>query len=92
MADTQANNQEIEIALLKQRVETMEKDVLALDSEIKSLRSEMKDGFDKVLDKLDTQRDELVQAKSFGKGVYWVVGALVAGLVAFKDNLVGLLK
>ena len=83
---------DVEIALLKQRVEMMEKDVQNLDNDIKGLRAEMKLGFDKVLEKFDVMRDEMAQTKSFGKGVYWVVGGIVTLLLTFKDNLLGLVK
>ena len=81
---------EVEIALLKQRVEIMERDVQNLDNDIKGLRAEMKLGFEKVLDKFDAMRDEMMTSKSFGKGVYWVFGVIVAAIIAFKDQIIGL--
>ena len=86
------NTCNIEIALLKQRVELMEKDVQNLDNDIKGLRAEMKLGFDKVIEKFDSMRDEMASARSFGKGVYWVLGGIVAALALFKEQLIGLFK
>jgi hypothetical protein len=83
---------EIEIALLKQRMELMEKNVQTLDSDIKGLRSEMKLGFEKVIDRFDTFKAEMMDAKSFGKGVYWIIGGIAAFVVAFKDQLIQLLQ
>lgn len=83
---------DVQIALLKQRVDLIERDVKDLDSEIKSLRTEIKASFEKVFERFDAMRDELASAKSFGKGVYWVVGTLAASIVVFKDELIKLLS
>jgi len=69
----------------------MERDVRVLDNDIKSLRAEIKQSFDKVFERFDAMRDELQSAKSFGQGVYWVLGSIVAIAVVFKDQLLGLL-
>ncbi len=93
MNDTsQHKNCELEIALIKQRIELMEKDVQALDGELRQLRQEMKEGFDKVLAKFDTVKEEMQQAKFFGKGVWWVIGGIVAIAIAFKELLLSLFK
>jgi hypothetical protein len=82
----------IEIALLKQRAVLMEADLREMDSDIKQLRSEMQKGFDKMIERFDSLKDDLTNSRQFGKGAYWVIGLVVAAIVAFKDNLVGLVR
>jgi hypothetical protein len=52
MDERQADNFncEVEIALLKQRIELMERDVRDLDGDIRSLRSAIKHSFGKVVE------------------------------------------
>jgi hypothetical protein len=83
---------DVQIALLKQRVDLIERDVKDLDSEIKSLRTEIKASFEKVFERFDAMRDELASAKSFGKGVYWVLGIVAAAVIVFKDEIINLFK
>lgn len=89
--DEHNNSYAIKIALLQQKVDLLEKDVMNLDTDIKTIRTEMKLGFEKVLDKLEVQRFEVSNTKSFGKGVYWVVAGIVAAVIAFKEVIIALL-
>lgn len=91
MADEHDDNK-IEIALLKQRVELMEKDVRDLDTDIKSLRTELNAGIKQLTELIGGLKEDINEAKFFGKGVYWIAGLVVGGLALFKDQIIGLFK
>lgn len=81
---------DVKIALLNQKVEMLEQHISLIDTDIKQLRSDVQKGFDKLIERFDLLKDDMAKTKSFGKGVYWVVGVVVGALIIFKDNLIGL--
>lgn len=87
-----SNGSDIEIALLKQRMEMMERDVQGLDNDIKGLRTELNAGIKQLTDLIGGLKDDISEARFFGKGVYWIVGSIIAGLALFKDQIIGLFK
>lgn len=81
---------DVQLALLNQRVDMLEKDMNKVDDDIKQLRLDVQKGFDKMIEKFDTLKSDMADTKSFGKGVYWVVGGIISTLVLFKDQIIGL--
>lgn len=82
----------IRLALLEQRVKIVEDNVRDMDNDIKQLRVDMAKGFDQLLDRFDSLKTEICRTKQFGKGVYWVLGLLAAGFLAFKEQIFNVFK
>jgi hypothetical protein len=82
------NNHEVEIALLKQRLEMTEQNVRKLDDDIQKLSVKFDQRFDKQDEKLDSIIAKVNEAKSFGAGGWYVIGIVVSVIILFKDQII----